>query len=143
MIRHFTLPLVLLLAACASSPSDGDVSVLGTEEDVARYAGRWTGTVAGTVQGGPIDFTIVPRPGRDGGKLTVTAAPAGVAILYVRITGTQFASAAKPQYDESCRCDVYRTMSGELSGDTIRGEIHRLENRSRDVTATFSATRVR
>ena len=141
MRRLVASATILLLIACTSTaPEAPFIPVIGQTADIERWAGIWSGTVTGPQGAALLEFSIVPQP-RGGGRLFLRQLAVPIELLYVRIEGDTFASAARPQFDETCRCEVYRTIHGRLEGDQIAGEIQRLENRDRTVTATFTVTR--
>ncbi|HYO76212.1 MAG TPA: hypothetical protein VE010_07080 [Thermoanaerobaculia bacterium] len=150
--RSLAALAALLLAACttttpipSAAPSVAGVAVLGTAQEEQTFAGTWRGSVRFTDArlNDEVEFRVVPRSNEQ--EAYVVAAGGddhAPRLLYVRLDGARLHSAAAPVSDADCRCTVYTTLSGQLDGDTISGEVRRLENRTRVLVGTFTFSRV-
>ncbi|HEX8254599.1 MAG TPA: hypothetical protein VF846_15760 [Thermoanaerobaculia bacterium] len=149
--RSLAALAALLLAACtttitpAAAPTLPGVAVLGTAQEEQSFAGTWRGSVRfpDARLNDEVELRMVPRSHEQGAYVLAAGADDKTPrLLYVRLDGARLHSAAAPVSDADCRCMVYTTLSGQLDGDTISGEVRRLENRTRVLVGTFSFSRV-
>lgn len=150
--RSLAALAALLLAACttttttpSAAPAVPGVAVLGTAQEEQTFAGTWRGSVrfSDARLNDEVEFRVVPRSNEQGAYVVAAGVDeTSPRLLYVRLDGPRLHSAAAPISDADCRCTVYTTLSGQLDGDTISGEVRRLENRTRVLVGTFSFSRV-
>lgn len=142
-IRFTFIVAIALLASCSAATSEpAAIPLLGDDADIAKFMGRWKGTLNDGAHEEPIEFTIAaPSHGPAGSVVLTTTGGGAATLLYLRVSGDSFAGAGNPRFEEQCKCSVYRTVRGELAGDVMRGEIQRVENRRQVVVSTFTVWR--
>ncbi len=137
------LLLLFIAAGCATvAPSTGAVAVIGRPADVDAFAGAWHGTIDFPDRPSePVELRIEHAGRSVEGRLLLAEHSSHPRLLYLRLEGASVAAAALPEIDPACGCTVYTTVSGQLAGDVIRGEVRRVEDRTRVVVGTLALNR--
>ena len=112
--------VVGLLGACAASPKE--VTVRGTDLDLARIAGDWDGEYKGTESGrtGPVSFSLQVGSHTAEGQVVMNGATP-LKIEFVKIKQDQVKGTIAPYVDPACKCQVETTFVGDLSENVIVG----------------------
>lgn len=110
----------LLVAACGASQKD--VSVQGTDLDLARVAGEWEGTYEGKDSGrsGPVTFSLRIGSHVAEGQVVMNGATP-LKIEFVKIKADEVKGTIAPYTDPACSCQVETTFNGSVGDDTING----------------------
>ena len=112
--------VVGLLGACAASPKE--VTVRGTDLDLARIAGDWDGEYKGTESGrsGPVSFSLQVGSHTAEGQVVMNGATP-LKIEFVKVKQDQIKGTIAPYMDPKCSCQVETTFIGDLSDNVIIG----------------------
>lgn len=134
---------LLMLVACGGAQKD--VSVQGTDLDLARVAGDWQGDYKGTESGrtGEVSFSLqVGSHTAEGQVLMDGATP--LKIEFVKIKEGAVKGTIAPYTDPRCACAVQTTFLGTLGDDVIDGTFEtKVSSNDQLQTGTWSVARRR
>lgn len=165
MLRPLRLTAILaVVAACRYQPSV--VPTTGTADDLARLAGRWTGTYAGESprSEGTIVFEVTARGDSAFGDVLMTQDGQHepllalddrqahqqhvqdvrlLSIAFVRVDGRTVRGVMEPYERPDCRCRARTIFTGRLVADTIAGSYVTTLGDGRTLRGEWSIVRAR
>jgi hypothetical protein len=131
---------LLFLAACGASHKD--VSMQGTDLDLARVAGDWKGEYKGTDSGrtGPVSFSLQVGSHTAEGEVLLGAQP--LKIEFIKVKRGEVKGTMAPYTDPTCTCEVETSFLGTVAGDEIAGTFEtRVSKTGAIMSGTWSVQR--
>ena len=131
---------LLFVVACAGSQKE--VTMQGSDLDIARVAGEWQGEYKGEDSGrsGPVSFSL--EVGSHIAEGTVMMGPKPLKIEFVKVNRNEVKGTIAPYTDPQCSCEVETSFLGTLSDDSIYGTFEsRLSSTGQLQAGTWSVQR--
>jgi len=110
---------LLFLIACGGSQKE--VTMQGSDLDLARVAGEWQGAYSGNESGrsGPVSFSLEVGSHTAEGTVMMGAKP--LKIAFVKVNRNEIKGTIAPYTDPQCSCEVETSFLGTLVDDEIAG----------------------
>jgi len=138
-----SLALLSLSLPLGCGGGQKDVTVKGSDNELARLAGDWQGDYKGNESGraGPVTFSLQVGQHTAEGEV-VMGGTTPLKIEFVQVKGGQLRGTIAPYTDPGCSCQVETSFLGTLSADTISGTFETKVSATGQVqTGSWSVTR--
>jgi hypothetical protein len=131
------------VAACGARQKE--VTVKGSDLDLARIAGDWDGDYKGTESGrsGQASFSLQMGSHVAEGEVVMNGATP-LKIEFVKIKEDQVKGTIAPYTDPACSCEVETTFIGDINDNVINGSFEtKVSANGQTQTGTCSVSRKR